>query len=417
MDFDWSGQTMHLAREAAMTWRIAGSIVLAISVVLGIREALPGKAAAAPAKSTSPGVPTFQVDPSWPKMEGHFGAEGNWIFGSIGGIAVDPTNDHVWVLQRPRSLDSHETFAAQTPPVSDCCVPAPPVMEFDVAGNFIQGWGGPGPGYDWPDSEHGITVDYRGNIWIAGNGKRDNQVLKFNKAGKFLLQIGHPDKNTGSNDTENCNEPTKVYVYPKTNEVFIADGYINRRVIVFDADTGRFKRLWGAYGNKPDDAAPRIRRVPFDLPSSQPLQSLFEGPPPQQFNLVHAVIISNDDLVYVADRSNNRIQVFKPDGTFVKEAFVARETRTPVGTTIDFAFSPDSGQQFLYVAGGDERIWILNRDTLQVLGRIGRIGHYPGQFFWLHVIACDSKGNIYSADAAFLGRRIQKFVFKGFSSP
>jgi DNA-binding beta-propeller fold protein YncE len=399
-----------------MTWRIGGIIIFVISIVLGIRATVSEKVAAAPVQNTQTGVPVFQVDSSWPKMEGHFGVKGNWIFGSIGGIAVDPANDHVWVLQRPRSLDNHENSSSQNPPESDCCVPAPPVMEFDGLGNFIQGWGGPGPGYDWPDTEHGITVDYRGDVWIAGNGKRDNQVLKFSKAGKFLLQIGHPDKSTGSSDTENLNEPTKAFVNPRTNEVFIADGYINRRVVVFDANTGEFKRLWGAYGKKPDDAGPRMRRTPFDLPSSQPLQSLVEDPPPQQFNLVHAVIISNDDLVYVADRSNNRIQVFKPDGTFVQEAFVARETLTHVGTTVDLAFSPDKAQQFLYVASGDERIRILNRSTLQEVGRIGRMGHYPGQFFWLHVIACDSEGNIYSGDAAALGRRIQKFVYKGFSS-
>jgi hypothetical protein len=400
-----------------MTWRIGGSIILVVGIVLGARATGSGKAGAAPAQSSSASVPNFQVDPSWPKMEGHFGVKGNWIFGSIGGITVDPATDHLWVLERPRSLDSHENSAARNPPESDCCVAAPPVMEFDAAGNFIQGWGGPGPGYDWPDTEHGITVDYRGNVWIAGNGKKDNQILKFTKAGKFLLQIGHPGKSTGSSDTENLNEPTKVSVDPRTNEVFVADGYINRRVIVFDADTGQFKRLWGAYGNKPDDAAPRIRRTPFDLPSSQPLESLTKDPPPQQFNLVHAVIISNDDLLYVADRSNNRIQVFKPDGTFVKEAFVARETLTYVGTVIDLAFSPDKAQQFLYVASGDERIRILNRATLEEVGRIGRMGHYPGQFFWLHVIACDSQGNIYSGDAAALGRRIQKFVLKGSSSP
>jgi hypothetical protein len=404
-------------QESAMTWRIGGSIILVVGIVLGARATGSGKAGAAPAQSSSASVPNFQVDPSWPKMEGHFGVKGNWIFGSIGGITVDPATDHLWVLERPRSLDSHENSAARNPPESDCCVAAPPVMEFDAAGNFIQGWGGPGPGYDWPDTEHGITVDYRGNVWIAGNGKKDNQILKFTKAGKFLLQIGHPGKSTGSSDTENLNEPTKVSVDPRTNEVFVADGYINRRVIVFDADTGQFKRLWGAYGNKPDDAAPRIRRTPFDLPSSQPLESLTKDPPPQQFNLVHAVIISNDDLLYVADRSNNRIQVFKPDGTFVKEAFVARETLTYVGTVIDLAFSPDKAQQFLYVASGDERIRILNRATLEEVGRIGRMGHYPGQFFWLHVIACDSQGNIYSGDAAALGRRIQKLVLKGSSSP
>ena len=229
------------------------------------------------------------------------------------------------------------------------------------------------------------------------------------------MQIGHPGKSTGSSDTENLNEPTTVYVYPKTNEAFISDGYVNRRVIVFDADTGAFKRLWGAYGNKPDDSVPRLRRFPFDRPESLPLVSLLGENAPQQFNLVHAVVISNDDLVYVADRSNNRIQVFKPDGEFVKEAFVAREVLTPVaGTVGSLAFSPDSKQQFLYVTGGDDHLRILDRGTLQVVRIFGRLGHYPGQFFHLHVIAVDSKGNIYTGENT--GKRVEKFIFKGFSS-
>ena len=398
-----------------MKWRVANAIGLTIIAAVGLRQGGPERTAAAPA-SSSAGVPIFESDPSWPKMEGHFGVQGDWMFGAIGGLTVDPTNDHVWVLQRPRTLDSSENYAVQNPPTADCCIAAPPVLEFDPEGNLVQAWGGPGSGFDWPESEHGISTDYKGNVWIGGNGKKDNQFLKFTKSGKFLMQIGHPAKSTGSADTENLNEPTKAFVYPKTNEVFISDGYINRRVIVFDADTGAFKRLWGAYGKKPDDTLPRIHRIPFERPQDLPVQTLFQGPPPEQFNLVHSVLISNDDLVYVADRSNNRIQVFKPDGTFVKEAFVARDVGTPVGTAIDLAFSPDERQQFLYVASGDERIRILNRDTLQVVGRIGRLGYYPGQFHHLHVIAVDTKGNIYAGDATAVGRRVQKFLFKGFSS-
>ena len=376
-----------------MVRKIGESITLAIIVALVTLQTVSLKPATAQTHQPSAGVPIYQVDTSWPKMEG------NWIFASIGGLAVDPTNDHVWVVQRPKTLEKDETLATQTPPAGDCCVPAPPVMEFDSSGNFIQGWGGPGPGYDWPEREHGITIDYRGNVWISGEGKKDNFFLKFTKAGKFLLQIGKAGQSNGSNDAENTNGATKAFIYPKTNEVFIADGYINRRVIVFDADTGAFKRLWGAYGNKPDDSVPRTPP--------------WEGPPSQQFNNVHGILISNDDLVYVADRHNNRIQVFKPDGTFVKEAFVGREVRTPTGTVKDLAFSPDSQQKFLYVAGGDEHIRILNRDTLQIIGSFGRLGHYPGQFYHLHVMAIDSQGNIYAGENT--GKRVQKFLFKGFS--
>jgi DNA-binding beta-propeller fold protein YncE len=386
--------------------------VMTLPIALALGAGLAGPPKTAPAQNPAAGVPRFEVDPYWPKMEGNWKAD--WIFGSIGGIAVDPTNDHVWVVQRPGTLDKDENFAAQNPPVADCCVPAPPVLEFDAEGNLVQAWGGPGAGYDWPEREHGITIDYKGNVWIAGAGKRDNQVLRFTKSGKFLLQIGHPGQSAGSEDTQNFNEPTQVSVYPKTNEAFISDGYMNRRVIVLDADTGAFKRLWGAYGNKPDDSLPRIRRLPFDRPQDQPVQTLSSDPPPQQFNLVHAIVISNDGLVYVAERSNNRIQVFKPNGTFVKEAFVARDLCTPSGSTGSLALSADPQQKFLYVTGGDDHIRILDRETLQVVGIVGHLGHYPGQFFHLHVIAIDSKGNIYAGENT--GKRVQKLVFKGLSA-
>jgi len=339
--------------------------------------------------------------------------EGNWIFGSIGGITIDPTNDHVWVAQRPRTLDKDENYAAQTPPRGNCCVPAPPIMEFTPEGTLVQGWGGPGEGYDWPEREHGITIDYRGNVWIGGAGKDDNQILKFTKTGKFLLQIGKSGKSTGSNDTQNLNEPSSIFVDPKTNEVFVSDGYINRRVIVFDADSGKFKRMWGAYGNKPDDSVPRIRRPPFDRPQDVPVETLLRDPAPQQFNLVHAVLVSNDDLVYVAERSNNRIQVFKPDGTFIKEAFVERGMNTPSGSTGSFAFSADSRQSFLYVTGGDDTLRILDRDTLKQVGQVGRFGHYPGEYFHFHVITVVSKGNVYTGENT--GKRVQKLLFKGLS--
>jgi DNA-binding beta-propeller fold protein YncE len=380
---------------------------IAVTIVLALGAGPASLPKTAAAQNPAAGVPRFEVDPYWPKMDGNW--KRDWILGSIGGVTVDPTNDHVWVVQRPSTLDKSENFAGQNPPVADCCAPAPPVLEFDPEGNLVQARGGPGTGYDWPQREHGITIDYQGNVWIAGAGKSDNQVLKFTKSGKFLLQIGHPGQSTGSEDTQNFNEPTQVAVYAKTNEAFIADGYVNRRVIVVDADTGAFHRLWGAYGQKPDDSAPRIRRFPFDRPQDQPAQTLSSDPPPQQFNLV--VVISNDGLVYVAERSNNRIQVFKPDGTFVKEAFVARDLCTPSGSTGSLALSSDPQQRFLYVTGGDDHIRILDRDTLQVVSTIGHLGHYAGQFFHLHVIAVDSKGNIYVGENT--GKRVQKLVFKG----
>ena len=255
-------------------------------------------------------APRFEPDPSWPKQ-----LPNNWMLGQVGGIYVD-SHDHIWVNSRPRTLDENDTYLRAKK--GDCCIPSPPVLEFDQAGNFVQGWGGPGEGYEWPDNEHGMYVDSKDNVWVGGNGMKDTNILKFTKAGKFLLQIGHHGKTGGSNDTENLNRPAGITVYQPANEVFVADGYGNRRVIVFDADTGAYKRHWGAYGKGPDDTVARTRTT--------------EGAPPTQFNTVHGIRISNDNLVYVGDRVNNRVQVFKTDGTFVKEAFIERTTTTAEGT-------------------------------------------------------------------------------------
>jgi hypothetical protein len=342
--------------------------------------------------AVSQNVPKFEPDPSWPKQ-----LPNNWMLGQVGGIFAD-SHDHIWVTSRPRTLDNNDKYAALDPPEADCCIPSPPVLEFDQAGNLIQSWGGPSKDYEWPDNEHGMFVDYKDNVWIGGNGPKDTNILKFSKSGKFLLQIGHHGKTGGSNDTENLNRPAGIYVYPKTNEVFVADGYGNRRVIVFDADTGAYKRHWGAYGNKPDDTVPRTR--------------VFDGPGPAQFNTVHGIRISNDGLVYVGDRVNNRIQVFTPEGKFVKEGFIERKTSTPEGTAFDVAFSADKGQQFLYVSdGSNKKVQILNRETLEVVGFFGgHGGHGPGQFYHLHSIATDSKGNVYIGES--FGERALRWNLK-----
>ena len=374
----------------------AGLGVVALIVALGVTQAVLEKAAAAQAQKQRAGVPMFQVDPFWPKIPE------KWLLGQTPGVAVD-AGDHVWIIQRPKSVD--QQWAAANPPEADCCTPAPPVMEFDAAGNYIQGWGGEGPGYEWPLDEHGMHIDYKGNVWLGSaggpNSKLEHHLLKFTRSGKFLLQIGRRGQSQGSNDTKNLNQGADFYVYPKTNELFVADGYVNRRVIVFDADTGAYKRHWGAYGNKPDDAAPRTL-VP-------------EGSGPQQFNLVHGIRVSNDGLVYVADRRNNRVQVFTPEGKFVKEVFIARKT-IQLGAAFAIGFSPDAQQQFLYVPdAGNAHVWMLNRQTLEILGNFGRYGNYAGQFQWVHSIAVDSKGNIYTGEVGN-GRRAQKFLFKGLSS-
>lgn len=336
-------------------------------------------------------APRYQVDPFWPTVPD------GWTLGQVAGVAVD-SRDHIWIIQRPWSLQSDEVAGNDE---AECCRPAPPVMEFTQEGEFVQGWGGEGEGYQWPADEHGIHVDYKDNVWISSAGGprlpegTENQLLKFTRDGRFLLQIGRRGESQGSLDTLNLNNAADMYVHPATNELFVADGYINRRVIVFDADTGEFRRMWGAYGEAPNDDV-----------SNRPV---YEGPGSRQFNIVHGIRVSNDGRVYVADRRNNRVQIFTLEGEFQREVFIERPTRL-LGTAFSVAFSPDPAQRFLYVAdAGNGRIHILDRETLEEVGEFGRIGRYAGQFVFLHNVAVDSRGNVYTAEVGG-GRRVQKFL-------
>ena len=347
-------------------------------------------------------VPRFQVDPLWPKP-----LPNRWVMGSVIGVSVD-SRDRIWMIHRPSSLSDNERAAALDPPLAACCVPAPPILVFDQEGNLVDSWGGPGAGYQWPQSEHGLYVDDKDNVWIGGNGPNDHQIVKFTQDGRFLLQIGRSGMSKGSNDTENLKQPTTMTVDPVANEVYVADGYGNRRVIVFDADTGEYRRHWGAYGNRPDDADPYNASGATVGPDYDP-----DKLPSRQFSrAVHGVTISEDRLVYVADRVNNRVQVFEPDGTFVKEGFVDKRTRG-FGSVFELAFSQDSGQQFLYNPNGmNQSVDILRRDSLEVVARFGQGGRYPGQFYTVHSIAVDSLGNIYTGET-LEGKRLQRFVYQG----
>ena len=338
-------------------------------------------------------APRFEVDPLWPKP-----LPNHWYIGMTIGVGVD-AQDHVWIVHRPDTLSPNE--AAEDQKTGECCSKAPPVLEFDQSGNLIGHWGGPGQGYEWPESNHGITIDHKGNVWIGGNGPNDAHILKFTQDGKFLAQFGHKGKNAGSNDTENFGRVAKIFIDPKANEAYIADGYLNKRVAVIDADTGKFKRYWGAYGNKPDDA---------NLGRYDP-----DAPPAKQFrNPVHCADLSNDRLLYVCDRVNDRLQVFQPDGKFVKEQFIANRSLAD-GSVWDIAFSKDPQQKYLYVADGrNQKVYILLRETLEILTSFGDGGRQPGQFYGVHSIATDSKGNIYTTET-YEGRRLQKFVYKGLS--
>jgi DNA-binding beta-propeller fold protein YncE len=337
-------------------------------------------------------APIFEVDPLWPlPLPNH------WVLGSTIGVSVD-AQDHVWILHRPESVDDNFKAAAFTPPIGTCCVPAPPVLEFDQAGNLVSHWGGPGEGYEWPESNHGITVDHNDRVWIGANGMRDAQILTFTRTGEFLRQIGRQGANGGSNDTANLWRAAKIFVDPVENEAYVADGYGNRRVIVFDAETGAYKRHWGAYGARPDDTA---------LGEYDPA-----APPVKQFRTVHCVTVAKDGLVYVCDRVNDRVQVFQRDGTFVREAFFAPDTLRS-GSVWDIGLSRDPDETYLYIVDGvNEQVRIVLRSTLEVLTTFGDGGRQPGQFFGVHNIATDSMGNLYTTET-YTGARVQRFLYRG----
>jgi DNA-binding beta-propeller fold protein YncE len=351
--------------------------------------------ASAQAKAAAMEIPKFRADGSWPKLPS------KWTMAIVSSTCIDE-QDHLWVLQRPNTLTAEEKPKA-----------APPVLEFDAQGNFIQGWGGPGAGYDWPETEHGIYIDPKGFVWIGGNGN-DDQILKFTKAGKFVMQIGKGGQKKTNADTKNLWEPADVFVYAKTNELFVADGYGNKRIIVFDADTGAFKRMWGAFG-----------AVPIDDPSSSaapPQQPMGPDGALQFVPPVHAVKVSTDGLVYVADRGGRRVQIFTIAGKFVNQVFIGRECHAPDcgngQTAAGIAFSPDAEQRYLYVANRSQaQIMIFNRKTLEFLDSFGSWGSATGQFGTLHHLSVDSKGNLYTAEVTPLkpeNRRVQKFTFTGF---
>ncbi len=373
--------------------KVMSGVALAAGIAtLGIGQAVLQQHADAQGSSVT--APVYEVDPLWPKP-----LPNNWLLGWTIGTWVDE-QDHVWVIHRGAGgLHNNERGAELNPPIAECCRTAPPVLVYDQDGGLVRSWGGPGEGYEWPQSNHGIHVDYKGNVWIGGNGEKDAHILKFTKDGKFLMQVGKFGQGKGSNDPENFGRVAKIWVDPKTNEAYIADGYGNKRVAVLDADTGKMKRYWGAYGNKPDDAA----QGPYDP----------KAPPQQQFrNPVHCIERANDGLVYVCDRQHDRLQVFTPEGKFVKEAFFARNTLGS-GSAWDIVFTKDPDQRFILLADGqNSRVRIIVRETLEEITAFGAGGRQPGQFYGVHSLASDSKGNVYTTET-YEGKRVQKFIYKG----
>ena len=346
--------------------------------------------AQSPATLATGGIPMFQVDTSWPKEMPNL-----WILGSVTSVFVD-SNDHVWITHLPETLTPEETSAAQDPPIGECCLPAPVVIEFDADGNVVQGWGDPSTQdvSEFPRNAHGLFIDHEDNVWIGTF--RHHRVMKFTRSGQLLMTIGEYDNNRGSNDTNFLGGPAGIWVDPEDNEVFIADGYRNRRVVVYDGDTGDYLRHWGAYGEVPDDSYSYAQEGP-------------EGSPPRQFSTVHGVVGANDGLIYVADRRGNRIQVFQQNGEFVMEKIIAPETLAS-GSAFVIALSPDGNQEWLYLADGtNHKVWILHREDLEIVGQFGRGGRQVGQFLRPHGMGIDSHGNLYVGEAS-TGRRVQKFT-------
>ena len=385
-------------------------VVLATTLIALILALGAGQAALRAAPGILVDAPMFEVDPFWPKP-----LPNHWLLGNAIGVGVD-SRDHVFIIHRgDASLNQRtEAGATRTPPIGECCAAAPPVLEFDPEGNLVNSWGGPAPGVVWPTSNHGISVDDKDNVWIGGNGTCsdslaqatgckaatiDSHVLKFTRAGKLLMQIGVPHQTTNSNSMTSFGRVAKISFDAAAGEAYFADGYSNRRVAVVDMNDGKLKRYWGGYGEKPTDD-----RLPPYHPDSALIRS-FRTP-------VHCAEPARDGLVYVCDRVNDRIQVFQKDGKFVKEQRIAPRTLGD-GSVWDIAFSRDPQQKYLYLADGkNERIYIIDRQSLEILTQFGDGGRQPGQFFGVHSIATDSKGNIYTTET-YEGKRLQKFVYQG----
>jgi len=386
---------------------------LALCACLFILTGTPGPGALG-AIAAEP-VPVFQVDPSWPQLPN------GWVISNISKITVD-SHDNVWLIHRPRTVPAGKTAA-------------PPVIEFGPDGKYIRGWGDENStAYDWPDAEHNVFVDNHDNVYISGSSpsgqsktsRSDDMILKFTVDGKFVKEFGGRTVSKGSTDTTSVNKPGDIFVWPKTNELFVADGYGNRRVLVLDPDNFAFKRMWGAFGKPTTDDATSGGPGTNGGPALVPGQAAAEGGAPAALDTeglgserfaspVHGVLVSNDGMLYVADRSNRRIQVFTPDGKYITQMFLNRGGPAS-GSVSGLAFSPDPAQKYLYLSDyGNSHIAVVDRKSLTVLYQFGVRGKEPGNFQGVHHIAVDSKGNLYTAEVA-PGARAQKFIFKGMSN-
>ena len=376
------------------TLAIGGIFIASIVALACAADALEEASANQTAGAGEVMAPKFEVDPFWPKP-----LPNHWVLGSVVGVGID-SQDNVYIIHRQAPLNERtEIGAATDPPTGDCCLPAPYVLVFNPAGDLIDSWGGAGEGYTWPASNHGISVDHMDNVWIGGNGAGDGHVLKFTKDGQFLAEYGTPGTDIGSTSMDNFGRPAKISFDPAAEEAYVADGYRNKRVAVVDMNTGVIKRMWGAYGNEPSDE--NTGRYDPDAPLIQQ----FRSP-------VHCAEPTDDGHVYVCDRPNDRIQVFTKDGTYVEEKQIAPRTLGD-GSTWDIAFSRDPDQTYMYLADGKNmKVYVMERESLEVLTSFGDGGRQPGLFFAVHSIATDSEGNIYTTET-YEGKRVQKFMYQG----
>ena len=371
------------------------SILTASLVALGIGQSklqVPTIAA-----SNDVVAPAFLVDPLWPKP-----LPNHWITGNTIGVDVDD-RDHIFTVHRnTENMFGGRTEIGLALGVAECCTPAPPILEYDIEGNLINAWGGPveGAPYEWPESNHGIEVAANGDVWIGGNGGPDSHVLVFTRDGEYIRTVGVPGEEFDSNSTTAFGRVAEIAIDEDAGEAYFADGYVNKRVAVVDVATGAFKRYWGAYGSTDIDDDADDTYTP-----GQPGPDVFRGP-------VHCAEPSNDGLIYVCDRGADRVQIFRPDGTFVSEHIYYPATLAQ-GSTWDIAFSPDEDQEFIYLADGQNfKISIIDRASMEVLYTFGDGGRQPGLFYAPHSIATDSEGNIYTTET-YEGKRVQKFLYQG----
>ncbi|MFT2091206.1 hypothetical protein [Paraglaciecola sp. 2405UD69-4] len=363
-----------------------------------------------PISGSSHPVPQFSVDTSWPKMPS------TWLIGQVPGLALDKS-DNVWILHRPNSLSRIDLGLTNKSGL--CCEAAPHVLQFSPDGDLLNAWGGPdkAPVIDgqnqWPQTVHGLYVDDQNTVWLGGNGKGDHVVLNFTQEGEFIRQFGRRGETHGNLSEDALGNPADIFHDTKSNRLLIADGYINKRITAFDTKEGDFDQLWGAYGQLPGGGT---REGAFDVSQAMATAGQNSVTAENFGDIVHCVVQSDDGRIYVCDRKNNRLQVFKVNESgkaeYVRELVIAKETGG-VGSATDVDFSPDN--KYMYVADMmNGRIWVLWHDTYEVLGSFGRPGRYPGQFTWLHSVVVDSEGNLYTSEVN-TGRRVQKFVLTGFT--